>query len=46
VRMKFLSDRIDALLVTGEPVPQAQRDEYGRLVEKLDRSARRRIGTK
>jgi DNA primase len=45
-RMKFLGARIDALLTAGEPVPQAEKDEYGSLVEKLDRTARRRIGTK
>jgi len=45
-RMKFLSDRIDALDGAREAVPQSERDEYLGLVEKLDRMARRRIGTK
>ncbi|MBV9102652.1 MAG: DNA primase [Candidatus Eremiobacteraeota bacterium] len=46
VRMKFLSDRIGALQGAGQAIPQNERDEYAYLVEKLDRTARRRIGTK
>jgi DNA primase len=45
-RMKVLSARIDALLTAGEPVPESEKDEYERLVESLERAARRRIGTK
>ena len=44
--MKLLGARIDALLTAGNAVPPAERAEYQELVERLEQSARRRIGTK
>ncbi|MGH7706562.1 MAG: DNA primase [Vulcanimicrobiaceae bacterium] len=40
-RKKALDARIDA----GEPIDQAERDEYRRLVERLEQARRKRLGT-
>jgi DNA primase len=45
-RKRELADRLDKLVEAGLPVPVVEREEFQRLVERLDRSARRRLGTK
>ena len=45
-RLRLLTQRVDALLTAGDPVPQEERDEYDRLVERREFAARRRISTK
>jgi len=45
-RKKELSERIDRLVEGGEPIPQDLRDEHQGLVQRLDRSAGKRLGTK
>jgi len=45
-RKQELSERIDRLLEAGRPLPQEDWDEYQSLVQRLDRSAGKRLGTK
>jgi len=45
-RKRELAERLDRLVEAGLPVPLGEREEFQRLVERLDRSARRRLGTK
>ncbi len=45
-RLRALSQRIDALLTAGDPVPKDERDEYDQLVERREFSARRRLAAK
>jgi DNA primase len=45
-RMRELAVTIDALVTAGQAVPEPERDEYAQLVEKRERSARRRLATK
>ena len=45
-RKRELAERLDKLVEAGLPVPVGEREEFQRLVERLDRSARRRLGAK
>jgi DNA primase len=45
-RKAELQARIDARLTNGEPVPEEEKDEYGRLVERVELAARKRLGTR
>lgn len=45
-RKRELADRLDSLVEAGLPVPVGEREEFQRLVERLDRSARKRLGAK
>jgi DNA primase catalytic core len=45
-RKRELSERIDRLLEAGQPLPQDDWSEYQSLVQRLDRSAGKRLGTK
>jgi DNA primase len=41
-----LQSRIDRRLTSGEPVPDEEKDEYRRLVERVELAARKRLGTR
>ncbi len=45
-RKRELADRLDRLVEAGLPVPLGEREEFQHLVERLDRSARKRLGAK
>ncbi len=45
-RKKELQVRIDTRLTSGEPVPEEEKDEYRRLVERVELAARKRLGTR
>jgi hypothetical protein len=45
-RKREVENRIAERFSAGQQVPQAERDEYQHLVEKLELAARRRLGTK
>ncbi len=45
-RKRELDAEQNRLIEAGQPVPSGEREEYQRLVEHLERSARRRLGTK
>ena len=45
-RRRALAERIDTLLTAGQPVPPEEKDEYDRLVERLELAARRRLAAK
>jgi DNA primase len=45
-RKSELQVRIDSRLTSGEPVPEEEKDEYRRLVERVELAARKRLGTR
>jgi hypothetical protein len=45
-RKAALQARIDSRLTSGEPVPEEEKDEYRRLVERVELAARKRLGTR